>query len=78
MRSYHTEHGIRVGPLQVSVAYTDDRSGACLNLVTQSGRHLKVYVSPAGRRLEAALAVGLLRGVEFVHLGQHDPRSPRH
>ena len=62
MRAYHTKHGLRVGPLQVSVAYTDDKYGACLNLTTKCGRHLSVHVSPAGRVLEAGPPQTLPKG----------------
>ena len=50
MDAKHTDDGLRVGPADVHVLYTDDRAGAFL-LIETDHEALEVRITPKGRKI---------------------------
>lgn len=52
MEAHHTEYGLRVGPSDVRVLYTDDRHGVWLLIETYHDA-VEVRITPKGRKVTA-------------------------
>lgn len=52
MRAHYTDHGLRIGPADVEVMYTDDKLGAWLVVKTEHAA-VEVRITPAGRKVTA-------------------------